>query len=65
MLKDGYQLQKPLIIYNTTKSKIWYKNIKLRLDFELGKDSSLRIVDLFNDTSEKNFLNIFYKFNLK
>ena len=25
----------------------------------------LRIVDLFNDTSEKNFLNIFYNFDLK
>ena len=51
LLKNGYQLQKPLIIYHTTNSKIWSKNINLRLDFELGKDSSLRLIDLFNDTS--------------
>ena len=65
LVKKGYQLAKPLIIYHTTNSKIWSKNINLRLDFELDKDSSLRIIDLFNDTSEKNFLNIFYNFELK
>ena len=65
MVKKGYQLVKPLIIYHTTNSKIWSKNINLRLNFELDKDSSLRLIDLFNDTSEKNFLNIFYNFELK
>ncbi len=65
LVKKGYQLAKPLIIYHTTNSKIWSKNINLRLDFELDKDSSLRIIDLYNDTSEKNFLNIFYNFELK
>ncbi|MDC0984154.1 Fe-S cluster assembly protein SufD [Candidatus Pelagibacter sp.] len=65
LVKKGYQLAKPLIIYHSTNSKIWSKNINFRLDFELDKDSSLRIVDLFNDTSEKNFLNIFYNFELK
>ena len=65
LVKKGYQLVKPLIIYHTTNSKIWSKNINLRLDFELDKDSSLRLIDLFNDISEKNFLNIFYNFDLK
>ena len=65
VVKKGYQLSKPLIIYHTTNSKIWSKNINLRLDFELQEDSSLRLIDLFNDTSEKNFLNIFYNFDLK
>ena len=65
VIKKGYQLLKPLIIYHTTNSKIWSKNINLRLDFELEEDSSLRLIDLFNDTSEKNFFNIFYDFNLK
>ena len=64
VVKNGYQLIKPLIIYHTTNSKIWSKNINLRLDFELEKDSALRLIDLFNDTSEKNFLNIFYNFDL-
>ena len=65
VIKTGYQLLKPLIIYHTTNSKIWSKNINLRLDFELQDDSCLRLIDLFNDTSEKNFLNIFYNFYLK
>ena len=65
VVKKGYQLSKPLIIYHTTNSKIWSKNINLRLDFELDKDSSLKVIDLFNDNSEKNFLNIFYNFELK
>jgi Fe-S cluster assembly protein SufD len=65
LVKNGYQLVKPLIIYHTTNSEIWSKNINLRLEFELDKNSSLRLIDLFNDTSEKNFLNIFYNFDLK
>jgi Fe-S cluster assembly protein SufD len=65
LVKKGYQLARPLIIYHTTNSKIWSKNINLRLNFEIDKDSSLRLIDLFNDTSEKNFLNIFYNFDLK
>ena len=64
-VKKGYQLTKPLIIYHTTNSKIWSKNINLRLNFELYENSSLRLIDLFRDTSEKNFLNIFYNFDLK
>ena len=65
LVKNGYKLIKPLIIYHTTTSKIWSKNINLKLDFELDKNSSLRVIDYFNDTSKKNFINIFYNFNLK
>ena len=65
VVKEGYKLIKPLIIYHTTNSKIWSKNINLRLNFELYENSSLRLIDLFRDTSEKNFLNIFYNFDLK
>ena len=65
LVKKGYQLAKPLIIYHVTNSKIWSKNINLRLEFELGENSSLRLIDLYNDSSEKNFLNIFYNFDLK
>ena len=65
VVKKGYQLLKPLIIYHTTNSKIWSKNINLRLNFELYENSALRLIDLFRDTSEKNFINIFYNFDLK
>ena len=64
-VKKGYQLSKPLIIYHTTNTKINSCNINLRLDFELHENSCLRLIDLFNDKSEKNFLNIFYNFDLK
>ncbi len=64
-VKKGYKLNKPLIIYHTTNTKIWSKNVNLKLDFELGENSSLRVIDLFNDTSEKNFVNIFYNLDLK
>ncbi len=64
-VKKDYQLVKPLIIYHTTNSKIWSKNINLRLNFELSENSCLRLIDLYSDNSEKNFLNIFYNFDLK
>jgi Fe-S cluster assembly protein SufD len=65
LIKKDYKLVKPLIIYHITNDKIKSKNINLRLDFQLEENSSLRLIDLFNDNSEKNFLNIFYNFDLK
>ena len=65
LIKKDYQLVKPLIKYHITNDKIKSKNINLSLDFQLEENSSLRIIDLFNDNSEKNFLNIFYNFDLK
>ena len=65
LVKKDYKLVKPLIIYHITNDKIKSKNINLSLDFQLEENSSLRIIDLFNDNSERNFLNIFYNFNLK
>ena len=65
LIKKDYELIKPLIIYHITNNKIKSKNINLCLNFQLEENSSLRLIDLFNDTSEKNFLNIFYNFELK
>ena len=65
LIKKDYELIKPLIIYHITNNKIKSKNINLCLNFQLEENSSLRLIDLFNDTSEKNFLNIFYNFDLK
>ena len=64
LIKSGYSLKKPLIIYHITNNKAISKNINLRLDFELEQNSSLRLIDLFKDSSGKNFLNIFYNFDL-
>ena len=64
LIIKGYSLKKPLIIYHLTNEKMKSKNINLRLDFELEQNSSLKLIDFFSDDSEKNFMNIFYNFNL-
>ena len=64
-IKKNYSLKKPLIIYHSTDDKIKSTNINLRLDFELEENSCLRLVDFFTDNTAKNFINIFYNFNLK
>ena len=65
LIKKDYSFRKPLIVYHTTNDKIKSKNINLRLEFQLEENSSLRLIDFFNDNKEKNFINIFYNFDLK
>ena len=65
LIKENYSLKKPVIIYHSTNEKIKSKSINLRLDFELEKKSSLRLIDFFVDNADKNFMNILYNFNLK
>ena len=65
LVKKDYSLKRPLIVYHTTSNKIKFKNINLRLEFQLEENSSLRLIDFFSDNSEKNFVNIFYNFDLK
>ena len=65
IIKKNYSLKRPLIIYHTTNDKIKSTNINLRLDFELGENSSLKLIDYFANNTEKNFINIFYNFNLR
>jgi len=65
LIKKNYSLKKPLIVYHTTSNTIESKNINLRLEFQLEDKSSLRLIDFFSDDSEKNFMNIFYNFELK
>jgi Fe-S cluster assembly protein SufD len=65
LIKKNYSLKKPLIVYHITNNIIKSKNINLRLEFQLEDNSSLRLIDFFSDDSEKNFMNIFYNFELK
>ena len=65
IVKKDYNLNKPLVVYHTTNNKIKSKNINLKLDFKLEQNSSLRLIDLFHDSAENNFINIFYNFDLK
>jgi Fe-S cluster assembly protein SufD len=64
-IKKDYVLKKPLIVYHTTNKLIKSKNINLRLKFQLEQNTSLRLIDMFNDNAEKNFINVFYNFDLK
>ncbi|MDC3083724.1 Fe-S cluster assembly protein SufD [Candidatus Pelagibacter sp.] len=64
-LKKNYSLKKPLVVYHSTNNKITSRNINLKLEFQLEQNSSLRLIDLFNDGAENNFINIFYNFDLK
>ena len=65
VIKENYALKRPLIIYYTTTEKVNCKNINLRLDFLLEKNSSLKLIDISNDLSKKNFINILNNFELK
>ena len=64
-IKKDYHLKKPLIIYHTTNNKVKSKNINIRLEFKLEQNSSLRLIDYLNHNSEKNFINMFYDFELQ
>jgi len=65
LVKKDYSLKKPLIVYHLTNNEIQSKNINLRLQFQLEQNSSLKLIDFFNHNSEKNFINVFYNFELK
>ena len=65
LIKKNYFFKKPLIVYHITNKNIKSRNINLRLEFQLEENSSLRLVDFFNDVSEKNFMNVFYNFHLR
>ena len=64
VVKENYSLKKPLIIYHSTNENLQLKNINLRLDFLLKKNSCLKLIDISNDLSEKNFINTIYNFEL-
>ncbi len=64
-IKKNYSLKKPLIVYHSTNDNIKSTNINLQLNFLLEENSSLRIIDIFEEQSEKNLINIFYNFDLK
>jgi Fe-S cluster assembly protein SufD len=63
-VKENYSLNKPLIIYNVTTNELKSKAINLKTDIILEKNASLKLISLFDDNSENNFINIVYNFNI-
>ena len=64
-VEDDYNVKKPIIIYHTTNKELNSTNINIQLNFLLGENSSLKVIDTYNDISDKNFINIYYNFDLK
>ena len=64
-VENNYKVNKPLIIYHITNSELNSSNINYQINFLLEENCSLRVIDIHEDKSEKNFINIYYNFNLK
>ena len=64
IVKENYVLKKPLIIYHAITKNLNLKNINLRLDFLLKENSCLKLIDISDDLSGKNFINTIYNFEL-
>ena len=64
IIKKNYSLKKPLVIYHSTNKNTQSKNTNSRIDFKLEENACLRLIDIFKDNTEKNFLNIYYNFEL-
>ncbi|MFL2897471.1 MAG: Fe-S cluster assembly protein SufD [Candidatus Pelagibacter sp.] len=64
-IKTNYEMNKPLIVYHVTNKDINLTTVNSQLSFHLEKNSLLKIVDIYEDNSEKNFINTFYNFSLE
>ncbi len=64
LVKKNYSFKKPLIIYQITNKKVSNTNINFQLNFDLEESSSIKIINLSDDNSEKNFINNLFNFNL-
>jgi len=64
-IKENYSLNKPLIIYNFTNKKLSSSTINQRIDFILKKNSNLKLINFFDDSSNNNFININYQFKIE
>ena len=63
-IKDNYLMNKPLVVYHVTNNGANSTIFNSQLNFILEDSSSLKILDIFEDKSEKNFINISYNFTL-
>ena len=63
-VKENYSLNNPLIIYNITTEDLKSTAINLKTDIVLEKNSSLKLINFFDDNSENNFMNIVQNFDI-
>ncbi len=65
IVKKNYSLKKPLVIYNITNKDLISKSINLKVNISLEENSSLKLIEFFNDRSITNFININYNFDIQ
>ena len=63
-VKENYSFKCPLIIYNITNNGLKSTALNIRTDIILEKNSNLKLITLFDDSSENNFINIVQNFNI-
>ena len=63
-IKKGYNVKKPLIVFNYLSDGLKSSAINSRVDINLEDDSSLCVVNFLNENSEKNFINFRQKIKI-
>ena len=63
-VKEGYSFKCPLIIYKITNNTLKSTALNIRTDIILEKNSYLKLITLFDDRSEDNFINIVQNFDI-
>ncbi|MDC1132710.1 SufD family Fe-S cluster assembly protein [Candidatus Pelagibacter sp.] len=63
-VKEGYSFKFPLIIYKITNNSLKSTALNIRTDIILEKNSNLKLITLFDDRSEDNFINIVQNFDI-
>ena len=63
-INKGYQLQKPLVLYNYLTSDLDCHGLNMRLDIDLEDDTSMDVINISNETTKNNFLNFRQKINI-
>ena len=63
-IQKGYNVKKPLILFNYLSDGLKSYAINSRVDINLEDDSSLCVVNFLNENSEKNFINFRQKIKI-
>ena len=63
-IQKGYNVKKPLILFNYLRDGLKSSAINSRVDINLEDDSSLCVVNFLNENSEKNFINFRQKIKI-
>ncbi len=64
LVKSGYQLKKPLILFNFLSNDLNNIGLNARLDIDLEDDASLNVINISNENLNNNFLNFRQKINI-